>query len=289
MPPLASFTERRLAMRALLDANEITSPGSVFDATSARLAQAAGYKMGLLGGSVASAVVLGAPDIVLLTLSDFAEQVRRVARASDIPVMADADHGYGNSLNVRRTVQELEASGVSAMSIEDTLLPRRFGGPETELISREEFASKLRAAIDARGDSSLVIVGRTGGLARGGIEELEARVRICAASGVDAVFATGVKTLEELDVIAGACEQPLYVNDLPVREEELLSRRVRIVMQGHVPYYVALKALYDSFVFLRNGGSPEVLRDRALSAQEQSLALAESEFAQLSDRYLRGD
>ena len=284
--PLATFTERRMRLRDLLASRQLTVPGSVFDATSARLARAAGYEMGLLGGSVASAVVLGAPDIVLLTLSDFAEQVRRVARASDIPLMADADHGYGNAMNVRRTVQDLEAAGVCAMSIEDTLLPRRFGGKDGELISRAEFAGKLKAAIDARSDASLVIVGRTAGLTAGGIDELVERVKVCASAGVDAVFATGVKGIDQVKAIADACDVPLLVNSLPVPDEELLGHRVRIVMQGHVPYYVALKALYESFLFLRNGGTPEELRSRALTPAEQAIALDEAGAKELVGEYL---
>lgn len=284
--PLAPITERRKRFRDLLAAPQITVPGSVFDPTSARLARKAGYDVGLFGGSVASAVVLGAPDIVLLSLSDFVEQARRVTRASDICLMADADHGYGNAMNVRRTVQDLEAAGVCAMSIEDTLLPRRFGGKDGELISRDEFARKLDAAMEAKSDPSLVIVGRTAGLTAGGIDELVARVEICAKAGVDAVFATGVKSLDEVKAIAGACDAPLLVNALPVADDVLVANRVRIVMQGHIPYYVALKALYDSFVFLRNGGTPEELRQRALSAEEQAIALDEGGAKELMERYL---
>lgn len=284
--PLATIPERRKRFRELLASQQITIPGSVFDATSARLAQKAGYEVGLLGGSVASSVVLGAPDIVLLTLSDFVEQARRVTRVADICLMADADHGYGNAMNVRRTVQDLEATGVCAMSIEDTLLPRRFGGKDGELISREEFASKLDAAMEAKSDPSLVVVGRTAGLTAGGIEELVARVEICAKAGVDAIFATGVKSLDEVKAIAGACDVPLLVNALPVPNEELLTQRVRIVMQGHIPYFVALKALYDSFVFLRGGGSPEELRQRALSPEEQAVALDEAGSKEMMGRYL---
>ena len=284
--PQATFTERRTRLRELLAAPRITIPGSVFDPTSARLAQAAGYEMGLLGGSVASSVVLGAPDIVLLTLSDFAEQVRRVTRASDICLMADADHGYGNALNVRRTVQDLEAAGVCAMSIEDTLLPRAFGGKDGELISREEFAGKLHAAMDAKTDPALVIVGRTAGLTAGGVDELAERVKICAEAGVDAVFATGVKSLDEVKVIAGACDVPLLVNMLAATDEELLAHRVHVIMQGHIPYYVALKALYESFLFLRNGGTPEELRQRALTPDEQATALDEGGAKDLIAKYL---
>ena len=284
--PLATFTERRTRLRELLAAPQVTIPGSVFDPTSARLARAAGYEMGLLGGSVASAVALGAPDIVLLTLSDFVEQARRITRASDICMMVDADHGYGNAVNVRRTVQDLEAAGVCAMSIEDTLLPRRFGGKDGELISREEFAAKLHAAMDAKTDPSLVLVGRTAGLTAGGVDELVARVKICAEAGVDAVFATGVRSLDEVRAIAAACDAPLLVNALPVSDDELVANQVRVVMQGHIPYFVALKALYDSFLFLRNGGTPEDLRTRALSPEEQAIALDEGAAKELIAKYL---
>jgi oxaloacetate decarboxylase len=283
--PLATFSERRRALRALLESPELTVPGSVFDASSGRMAQAAGYKMGLLGGSVASAVVLGAPDIVMLTLSDFVEQARRLTRACDLPLMVDADHGYGNALNVQRTVQDLEAAGVAALSIEDTLLPRRHGGPEGELISREEFAGKLKAAMAAKTDPSLVVVGRTAGV-RMGIDELSARVRICEEAGVDAVFATNVTTLEHLQAISSACSVPLYLNALQIPEADLISMRVRIIMQGHIPYYVALKALWDSFQFLRNGGTPQELAKNALPKELQALALAETEYSELTKEFL---
>ena len=284
--PLSTFSERRARLRELLASNEITVPGSVFDAASGRLAQAAGYKMGLLGGSVASALVLGAPDIVVLTLPEFVETARRVTRATDLPMMVDADHGYGNALNVKRTVEELEAAGVAALSIEDTLLPRRFGGAEGELIWQEEFAGKLQAAVAARTDAALVIVGRTGGLGRGGLDELVARVKICAAAGVDAVFATGVTSEEQLRAIASACDVPLLLNALSVPHDTLLEHRVRIVMQGHLPYYVALKALYDSYQHLLAGGSVDDLRARALTPELQAIALSEQEYRELAGQYL---
>jgi carboxyvinyl-carboxyphosphonate phosphorylmutase len=283
--PLATFSERRRALRALLESPELAIPGSVFDATSGRMAQLAGYKLGLLGGSVASAVVLGAPDIVLLTLSDFVEQARRVTRACDLPMMVDADHGYGNALNVQRTVQDLEAAGVAALSIEDTLLPRRFGGGEGELISREEFAGKLRAAMAAKSDPDLVIVGRTAGV-RMGIDELAARVRICEEAGVDAVFATSITTIEQVQAISQNCSVPLYLNALPVPDADLIALRVRIIMQGHIPYYVALKSLWDSFQFLRNGGTPAELGKNALPKELQALVLAETEYAERTGEYL---
>ena len=126
------------------------SAGSVYDATSIRIAEDLGFELGMFGGSVASLVVLGDPDITLITLTELAEQMRRMSRASSLPVLVDADHGYGNALNVRRTVQELEAAGAAGLTIEDTLLPQAYGAAEPQLISLEEGVGKMKAALDGR-------------------------------------------------------------------------------------------------------------------------------------------
>src|ERR1700742_4581051 len=157
-----AFRKRREAVRAILSGSACIRPGSVYDATSIRIAEDLGFSVGMLGGSVASVAVLGDPDITLITLTELAEQMRRMSRAASLPVIVDADHGYGNALNVRRTVQELEAAGAAGLTIEDTLLPQVFGEKKTQLISLQEGVGKMKAAIDGRGDPSLVILARTG-------------------------------------------------------------------------------------------------------------------------------
>ena len=114
-------------LRAILNGSECIRPASVFDPLSARIAEHLGFELGLFAGSTASLTVLGAPDLVLLTAANFAQQAQRVCRATKIPVLADADHGYGNALNVARTVEELATVGVAAATIEDTILPTPFG------------------------------------------------------------------------------------------------------------------------------------------------------------------
>ena len=122
-----TFRKRREALRSILSGSTCIRPGSVYDATSIRIAEDLGFEVGMFGGSVASLAVLGDPDIALITLTELAEQMRRMSRAASLPVLVDADHGYGNALNVRRTVQELEAAGAAGLTIEDTLLPQAFG------------------------------------------------------------------------------------------------------------------------------------------------------------------
>ena len=135
-----SHTEQRKRLRAVFGGTKCLSPASVYAALSARVAESVGYEIGMLAGSVASNTTLAAPDLIVLTLTEFADQVRRIMRASKLSLIVDADHGYGNALNVMRTVEELEHAGVSAMSIEDTALPARFGQAEgaDELISTAE-------------------------------------------------------------------------------------------------------------------------------------------------------
>src|ERR1700742_1271656 len=160
-----AFRKRREALRAILSGAACIRPGSVYDATSIRIAEDLGFEVGMFGGSVASLAVLGDPDIALITLTELAEQMRRMSRAAALPVLVDADHGYGNALNVRRTVQELEMAGAAGLTIQDTLLPQAYGQGTTELISQDEAVGKVSAALDARNDPALVIVGRTGAAA----------------------------------------------------------------------------------------------------------------------------
>ena len=128
------LAERRQRYRNILAGNACLHPGSVFDAMSARMAESLGFEVGMFAGSIASATVLGAPDLIVLTLTEFADQIRRITRASNLSLMVDADHGYGNALNVMRTVEELEAAGVSALTIEGYGLTktvcRRRRGPD---------------------------------------------------------------------------------------------------------------------------------------------------------------
>src|SRR5580704_2565624 len=151
------WTERRQRFRAILAGNRCVHPASVFDPISARIAEDLGFEIGMFAGSVASLAVLGAPDLIVLTLTEFAEQVYRICRAGTLPLLVDADHGYGNALNAKRPVEELETAGVSALTIEDTVLPRSYGeGGALRLIPIEEAVGKLRAALAGRQDPSLV-------------------------------------------------------------------------------------------------------------------------------------
>ena len=179
-----NLARRRERYRSILEGGQCVHPASVFDPISARIAEDLGFEVGMLAGSIASGTVLGAPDLIVLTLTEFAQQIHRICRAGDLSLMVDADHGYGNALNVMRTVEELETAGVAALTIEDTALPRSFGtGGEEQLISLEEGVAKMKAALAARQDPELVIVGRTSALRISGIPDAITRAKAYQQAG----------------------------------------------------------------------------------------------------------
>ena len=257
------WTERRQKYRAVLAGSRCLHPGSVFDPLSARIAAEVGYEIGLFAGSTASLTVLGAPDIVVLTLSEFAEQAYRINRAGTLPLMVDADHGYGNALNVMRTVEELETAGVAGLTIEDTALPAAYGdGGKTRLISREEGVGKMRAALAARQDPSLVIIARTSAMNLTGTEDAVARIKAYEAAGVDAIFLAGIKTQAQIDAAAAAVKLPLILGNVAsslVDLEALARRGIRICLQGHAPFMAAVQAIYATMTALHAGTPPEKL------------------------------
>src|SRR5258707_11560183 len=226
-----AFRKRREALRSILSGSACIRPGSVYDATSIRIAEDLGFEVGMFGGSVASLAVLGDPDIALITLTELCEQMRRMSRASVLPVLVDADHGYGNALNVRRAVQELEAAGAAGLTIEDTLLPQAFGQTKTHLISLDEGVGKMKAALDGRGDPAQGIMGRTGAVSITDLDEAITRARAYEAAGVDALFFTGIKNRAELEAISAATKLPIVLGGAPEEMtalDYLSSQRVRI-------------------------------------------------------------
>jgi carboxyvinyl-carboxyphosphonate phosphorylmutase len=251
-----NWTDRRERFRAVLNAGRCIHPASVFDPISARIAEDLGYEAGMLAGSVASLTVLGAPDVVVLTLTEFAEQAYRVNRAGKLPLLVDADHGYGNALNVKRTVEELETAGIAGLTIEDTVLPTPYGATEVKLLPIDEGVGKMRAALAGRQDPRLVVVGRTSALTINGIEDTIARFKAYEAAGVDMLFTAGVKTRAELDALAAAVKLPLFLGSAGKELYDLdylSARNVRVCLQGHTPIMAAINAVHATLKALREG------------------------------------
>ena len=283
------WTKRRQQFRALLEGSECVCPASVFDPLSARIAQDLGFELGMFAGSTASLAVLGAPDNISITLTEFTEQALRINRAMSIPLLVDADHGYGNALNVMRTVTECEIVGIAGLSLEDTLLPLAFGAGGAQLTSVDEGVGKMRAALTARVDNSLVIAGRTSAVSISNVGDAVKRLQAYEAAGVDALFIVGVKTRADLDTIAAEVKRPLILSPVPAEMADrayLASRGVRVCLQGHQPIQAAAQAVHDTMKALREGVAPAALPGLP-SAQTMKRVTRGDDFDQWTKEFLK--
>jgi carboxyvinyl-carboxyphosphonate phosphorylmutase len=280
----------RAALRRLLATEGCFHPASVCDPLAARIADELGFELGILAGSTAALAVLGAPDLMLLTLTEFAEQARRITRVTEMPLLVDADHGYGNALSAQRAVQELEATGIAALTLEDTALPAPYGSTAPQLTTVEEGAGKLRAALAARRDPGLVILGRTGALAISGLDDTLARLRAYAAAGVDGLFLSGVSTRAEIEAIRTATDLPLVLafgGAPPAGRDWLAGQGVRIALQGHQPVMAATQAVEATLRALRDGTAPDALPGLASPASMARLTRA-ADYRRKARDYLGG-
>ncbi len=286
------WTPRRERFRAILAGERCVHPGSVFDPISARIAEDLGFEIGMFAGSVASMTVLGAPDLIVLTLSEFAHQAYRINRAGALPLLVDADHGYGNARNVRRTVEELETAGVAALTIEDTDLPQPHGTVgATRLIPIDEGIGKMKAAIEGRGDPALVIAARTSAIPITGLDDAIARATAYQAAGVDAMFFTGVSSRDQLDAIADAVGVPIFLGGASgegLDLDYLSARGVRIALQGHQPFMAAVNAVHRTLKALREGTRPGDLEGVA-SAELMKRVTRDGDWRRSTDEFLGGN
>jgi carboxyvinyl-carboxyphosphonate phosphorylmutase len=269
-----NLSQRRARLRATIDSGLCIHPGSVYDPLSARAAEDLGFEAGMFAGSIASLTVLGAPDIIVLTLSEFAQQIHRICRAGELPLIVDADHGYGNAMNVKRTVEELETAGVSALTIEDTVLPRAFGASGMQLTTVQEGVGKMKAALAGRADSALFILGRTSAASLNGVDDAIARAKAYLDAGVDGVMFAGALSREDIEALGRALDAPIMLGGVPegLQDREwLASCGVRIALQGHQPFMAAMKAAYDTLEALRDGTPPSQLPGQPSSDRVKQL------------------
>ena len=283
------WTKRREYFRSLKEKNQCVLPGSVFDPISARIAEDLGFEVGMFAGSIASMTVLGVPDLIVLTLSELAKQAHRICRASNLALLVDADHGYGNALNVRRTVEELETAGVAALTIEDTKLPKAYGsGNNTTLLSLEESVRKMEAALEGRSDNNLTITARTSAFSITNNEDAIARAKAYEAVGVDALFFAGISTKEQIDLLDFNVSIPIFI--APKGEEiidltYLADKGVKICLQGHQPFSAAVQAVYATLKALREGTPTSKIKNLASNELMEKVTRSD-EYERLIKDYL---
>lgn len=266
------MSRARERFRAILNREACTPAAPIFDPLSARIADIVGWEVCKLSGTVAKAANLAVPDVVpMVNMSDVAEYCRRITRVADVSLIVDADNGGGGVLNILRTVQELEAAGVSAIEIEDDVVPQRFDPAVTrhsQLISKDEQVRKLKAAVAAKRDPLTVIVARTSALTFLPLEEGLDRIREYAQTGAEAIMLPGLppRGLTDVEAVHKASNLPIFITGLPwetVQDKTFLAaNKVRIRYCGQPVYKMAVKAIYDALSYMKDGGSHEDLRDR---------------------------
>ena len=281
----------REQFRELLTRSHCTLAANIFDPLSARIAHMLGYEVCVLSGSVGKVANLGVPDIVLSNMSDVVDHCRRISRIIDVPLMVDAEDGFGNAVNVVRTVREMEAAGVAAIEIEDNFVPRRFNVTDPGLVSTEEQVGKLEAAVAARTDLATVIVARSAALGLCPLDEALERIHAYSATGAEALMLTGSRSREQIEAVHGATSLPMCILNPPTdaRNDQtfLDANGVRILMLGNPTFAVAVRAIYDSLKHLRDGGAMEDLAGQQAPPELLRRVNRTDEFLQLQERYLR--
>jgi carboxyvinyl-carboxyphosphonate phosphorylmutase len=255
-----NWTARRRRFRQILEGNDCITPATVFDPLSARMVEDLGGQVGMLAGSVAAMSILGAPDKMLITSSEFTDMALRICRAGDLAVIADADHGYGNAMNVQRTIRELDHSGLAAITIEDTDLPQPFGSETTQLLDINEAVGKMRAAVSGRVNADLVILARTSAATINGRDDCIARIRAYEKTGVDGIALIGSRSLEDLTTLCATTDLPIMlggIGSIAPKADDLAKMGARIYLRGHQPYLASLAATYSAIQQVLGQANPD--------------------------------
>ncbi len=262
-------------VQAILDQHKsIVFPG-VYDTLSAKLAEATGFPMAFISGYSVAATAIGEPDLGLLTQTEIVEQARRVCGSVRIPIIVDADTGYGNPLNVIRTVQELIDAGAAGCFLEDQQWPKKCGHMRGKrVIDRQEYLDKIRAAVDTRGSTDFFIVARTDSLAPLGLEEAIARVAAARAIGADASFVEAPNSLEEMTQIGRRAPGPVVANMIEKGKTPVLQKQQLADMGFHLILY-PLAGLFAAARGLANIYQKIYADQTTLGAEQQLMAFDE--------------
>lgn len=277
-------------LRRLVAAGAVAAP-SAFDATSARLVADAGFACAhASGGSIARS--LGFPDLGLVDLGEMAGRIAAIVEAAAIPVVADADTGYGNALNVRRTVRELERAGVAGLHLEDQDFPKRCGlYDDLAVVAAGEMCTRIKAAVDARADDDLLIIARTDALKVEGFDAAAARARDYLAAGADMVFVEAIHTLEDIERLAAAVPEPKLLNVggggeelvMPLAGLERLG--YRLILYPADLQRAAIAAMAEVLAAIRRDGHSAAVKDRLASLEQRDSLVDVEDYFALDARY----
>jgi 2-methylisocitrate lyase-like PEP mutase family enzyme len=289
-----AFNDHCSTLRRLLQRQRVVHLPCAYDGLSARVARQAGFPAVALSGNAVSASLLGVPDIGVLGMAEVAQHAGRIARNLDIPLLCDADTGYGGVMNVVRTVREFEAAGIAGIHIEDQVTPKRCGllPQGIPVIACAEHAGKIRAAVEARSSPDFLIIARTDARSMHGLEDAAARARAYIEAGADAALVMGAHTPQELRYVASVVRAPLVtvIQEAPPSTElgDALLDEVGCAFALHagVLRYAVVKAMQDVLQALHRDGNTSSVRDRMGSFDQYNAVLGLQDWLDLEQRHL---
>jgi methylisocitrate lyase len=285
------MTQAQKIREALQQKGVLVMPG-VYDCLSAKIASRAGFEVIFITGYSVSATFLGEPDFGLLTQTELLAASQRICSVTPLPVIVDADTGYGNAVNVIRTVRELIRGGAAGMFLEDQIWPKRCGHMKgKQVVPPEEYLRKLRAAIDARGQDDFFIVARTDARQALGLDEAIRRGQAFKEAGADAVFIEAPNTKEEMREIGRNVPGPLVANMIErgvtptMGPEELKELGFQLIVWPLGPLYASARALESVYSTLRRAGTTHEIMDRLISFDDFNDIIGLKEKYAVDDQY----
>jgi methylisocitrate lyase len=281
-------------LRTLLARDKIIVAPGAFDTLSARLVEQAGFPAVYVTGAGVASSRLGVPDIGLATMTEVLETAKNIASAINIPVICDTDTGYGNALNLMRTVREFERIGVAAIQVEDQITPKRCGHTEgKQLVTKDEMVKKIEAVQYAKQSENFVLIARTDAIAVNGFDDAIERAKAYAQAGADVLFVEAPRTVEEMKRIPELLDVPLLVNMvegggktplLPVKDLEAMGFRIAIFPTS--AWMAAIKAIQGVLKELRESGTTDGYAEHMVSFQEMFEIVGLSHYKTLEEKYL---
>lgn len=288
-------TQGPAELRALLSKEDLLIAPGVYDGLSARVAEAAGFAaLYISGGAIARS--MGYPDVGLVTLTEMQKRLEEIRAVTTLPLIADADTGYGNAINVIRTIRAYERAGAAALHIEDQIEPKRCGHYEgNQVVSVTDMVQKIQAAVEARGKSDLVIIARTDARAVLGLDAAIERGNAYAEAGADVIFVEAPQSVEEIERIAHEVTAPLLINmfwggKTPlVPAEQLAALGYRIMIVPSDLQRAAIRAMQRAATEIRTHGNTEAIADDIVSFSEREEIIGLPEIQELQQRFLKDD
>ena len=291
-----SSSQKRIAVRRLLEGDGVVVSPGAYDCIGAKLIEQAGFDAVYIGGFAATATLIGMPDLGLITLTELTNHIRNINQATSLPIIADCESGFGNAINVMRAVREYERAGVSALHIEDQMVPKKYlPDRKPQVFPSGEQIRKIEAAVSAKEDKNLIIIGRTDALGRYGLEEAINRANRYHEAGCDMVFVHGITKPQDIQTVGERISAPMVFNYTSLFEagvehfpriSELKKLGFRIILFPGDLLFSAAKKMKEVLALMKERGDPEYWKEDMMSVNEFRNLLDMDRYEELEGRYL---